>query len=65
MLLTGPGPKRVQTVGCERAECLSGLTLSSCDSHKSNMTHFLPCVPPERQEDVLCPQTSMKAKQVQ
>ena len=58
-------PEPVQTMGCGRAECLSGLTFSSCDSHKSNVTRFLRCVPAERQENVLCPQTSMKAEQVQ
>jgi hypothetical protein len=48
--LTSPGLERAQTMGCGRTECLSGLTFSSCDSHKSNMTHFLRCVPAERQE---------------
>ena len=68
MLLTSPGPERVQTMGCGRAECLGGLTFSSCDphkSHKSNVTRFLRYVPAEHQEDVLCPQSSMKAEQIQ
>ena len=45
MLLTGPGPEWVQTIAYGRAERLSGLTFSSCDSHKSNVTHFHRCVP--------------------
>src|SRR6266446_3687381 len=65
MLLTSPGPERVQTMGCGRAECLSGLTFSSCDSHKSNVATLPPLRSPECQEDVLCPQTPMKAEQVQ
>ena len=63
MLLTSP--ERVQTMGCGRAECLGGLTFSSCDPHKSNVTRFLRYVPAEHQEDVLCPQRSMKAEQIQ
>jgi hypothetical protein len=65
MLLTSPGPERVQTMGCGRAECLGGLTFSSCDSHKSNVATLPPLRSPERQEDVLWPQSSMKAEQVQ
>jgi len=63
MLLTSP--ERVQTMGCGRTECLSGLTFSSCDSHKSNVATLPPLRSPERQEDVLCTQSSMKAEQVQ
>ena len=64
MLLTGPGPERVQTMGCGRAECLSGLTFSSCDSHKSNVTHFLRYVPLSVRRTYFA-QNSMKAEQVQ
>src|SRR6266516_2694064 len=65
MLLTSPGPERVQTMVCGRAECLSGLTFSSCDPHKSNVTDFLRCVRPSVRRTYFAPQSSMKAEQIQ